>query len=60
MTGWILTALPPVLGVALYIISPDTTSILWTRKIGIEMLCTSVVMTIIGSLVIRKIVNMKV
>jgi tight adherence protein B len=60
MTGWILALLPPVLGVALYIISPDTERILWTRPVGVEMLCTSIVMTLVGTLVIRKIVNMKV
>jgi tight adherence protein B len=60
LTGWILTILPPLLGVALYLVSPNTMSILWTRKIGIEMLYTSVGMTILGAVIIRKIVNMKV
>jgi tight adherence protein B len=60
LTGYILSALPPVLGVLLYLVSPDTMSILWKRKIGIEMMYASVVMTIIGALIIRKIVNMKV
>jgi tight adherence protein B len=60
MTGWILALLPPVLGFALYMISPDTERILWTRQAGIYMLGASVVMTIAGSLVIRRIVNMKV
>ena len=60
LTGWILTILPLVLGVGLYMISPDTISILWHRQIGIEMLYASAGMTILGAIVIRRIVNMKV
>ena len=35
-------------------------SILWTRAIGIKLLYASVSMTIVGGLIIRKIVNMEV
>jgi tight adherence protein B len=60
LTGWILSLLPLGLGIALYIVDPKVMSILWTRKIGQELMVASVVMTIIGGLVIRKIVNMEV
>lgn len=60
LTGWILSLLPLVLGIALYLVDPKTMSILWTRKIGQELMVTSVLMTIVGALVIRKIVNMEV
>jgi tight adherence protein B len=60
ITGWILSFLPIVLGVALYLINPESMSLLWTRAIGIKLLYTSGVMTIIGGLIIRKIVNMDV
>lgn len=60
MTGWILTFLPIVLGVALYLINPDGMSLLWKREIGIKLLYASAVLTIIGGLIIRKIVNMDV
>lgn len=60
LTGWILSFLPLVLGIALYVIDPATVSILWTRKIGQELLALSAVMTVIGGLIIRKIVNMEV
>ena len=32
LTGWILSLLPVVLGVALYFVSPEMMSILWTRR----------------------------
>jgi tight adherence protein B len=60
LTGLILTLLPIVLGVLLYLVSPDTMSLLWKREIGIKLLYASGVMTLIGGLIIRKIVNMDV
>jgi tight adherence protein B len=60
ITGWILSFLPIVLGVALYLINPESMSLLWTRAIGVKLLYTSGAMTIIGALIIRKIVNMDV
>lgn len=60
LTGWILTVLPIFLGFALYIINPDTMRLLWTRPIGLKMLYTASGMTIVGGLIIRKIVNMEV
>ena len=60
LTGWILSLLPFVLAIGLYILDPETMSILWTRKIGQELIAASIVMTFIGGLIIRKIVNMEV
>ncbi|MEI9980351.1 MAG: type II secretion system F family protein [Edaphobacter sp.] len=60
LTGWILSFLPIVLGIALYLINPESMSLLWTRPIGIKLLYLSGTMTIIGGLIIRKIVNMDV
>jgi tight adherence protein B len=60
LTGWILTFLPVVLGIGLYLVNPETMSLLWHRELGRELLYSASVMTIIGGLVIRKIVNMEV
>jgi tight adherence protein B len=60
MTGWILSFLPIVLGVALYLIRPDTMSLLWRNPIGLKMLYASAALTVTGALIIRKIVNMQV
>jgi len=60
MTGWILSAMPIVLGGALYKINPENMSLLWTRDIGIKLLYASGAMMVVGSLIIRKIVNMDV
>ncbi|HTY83873.1 MAG TPA: type II secretion system F family protein [Silvibacterium sp.] len=60
MTGWILSLLPLVLGFGLYMINPENMSLLWKREIGVKLLYLSGSMTVIGALIIRKIVNMDV
>lgn len=60
MTGWILSFLPLVLGIGLYLINPDTMSLLWKRPIGVKLLYTAGGMMITGALIIRRIVNMEV
>ncbi|GGA61285.1 hypothetical protein GCM10011507_10950 [Edaphobacter acidisoli] len=60
LTGWILSVLPIVLGIGLYMINPETMSLLWKRPIGIKLLYASGTLTALGAFVIRKIVNMDV
>jgi tight adherence protein B len=60
MTGWILSILPVVLGLLLYMVNPDHLSLLWKRPIGVKMLYAASTMTIIGALIIRKIIRIRV
>jgi tight adherence protein B len=60
MTGYVLTFLPIILGIALYCVNPDMMSMLWKRDIGVKLLWAASIMIIIGGLIIRKIVNMDV
>lgn len=60
LTGWILSALPPGLGFLLFLAHPEVISLLWTRPAGVRLLWIGSCMTIFGSLVIRKIVAIKV
>jgi len=60
LTGAILTLLPLVLGVALYLVNPDMMSLLWKHPMGIRLLYGAGAMTLAGGLVIRRIVNMEV
>ena len=60
LTGWILSLLPLVLGIGMYLIDPQMISVLWTRKIGQELLLLAGVMTVIGGFIIRKIVDLEV
>jgi tight adherence protein B len=60
MTGWILTLLPIALGIGLYILIPETESLLWKRDIGVKLLFAGGGMMVIGTLIIQKIVRMDV
>jgi tight adherence protein B len=60
MTGLVLGLLPPVLGFLLWTVNPDMVSLLWKRDIGVKLLWTAGIMTVIGGLIIRKIVDMDV
>lgn len=60
LTGWILACLPAVLGGLLYLVNPEHVSLLWTHPMGLKMLYGGAVMTLIGALIIRKIVNVRI
>lgn len=60
LTGIILTLLPVILGFLMFLVNPHHVSLLWTKAMGLKMMYTAIVMTIIGGLIIRKIVNVRV
>ena len=59
-TGLVLTCLPIVLGVGIYFVDPGMISILWHRKIGIEMMWGAAGLICLGGFVIYQIVNIDV
>lgn len=60
LTGWILAILPVLLGIGLYLLNPEHMSVLWTRPAGLKMLYGALIMTVVGILIIRKIVRIQV
>jgi tight adherence protein B len=60
MTGWVLTLLPIVLGIAMYAVNPAMMRILWITAIGVKLLWVSGGMIVVGGLIIRKIVNVDI
>ncbi len=60
LSGVVLLALPPLLFLAVYYLNPDYVTVLFTDPMGKKMLVGGVVMQLLGALVIRKIVNIKV
>jgi len=60
MTGWVLSLLPVVIGVLMYMLNPDGMSVLWKRSIGLKMLYTATGMDFVGAMIIRKIVRIQV
>lgn len=60
LTGWILTLLPIFLGFGLYVLNPDTMSLLWTRPLGIKLMIIAGCMLVVGTLLIQKIVRIDI
>lgn len=59
ITGWVLTALPPVMAVVFFTIIPDTMRLLIDDPLGVKMVIAAVLMQVAGALVIRKLVNIE-
>lgn len=60
LSGVVLLALPPVLFIAVYRLNHDYIMMLFSDPMGKKMLLVAIVMQLIGAVVIRKIVNIKV
>jgi tight adherence protein B len=57
ITGWILAGLPPALAGVICIVSPQHMATLIGDPLGIKMIAFAGTMQIIGTLIIRKLVN---
>lgn len=60
LSGIVLLALPPVLFVTVYRMNPDYIQLLFTDDLGKKMLIAGIVSQLVGALVIRKIINIRV
>jgi tight adherence protein B len=60
LSGVILIALPFALFLIMLHIKPDYIEKLWTHELGIKMSVFALIMQLLGAIVIRKIVNIKV
>ncbi|HEY3455182.1 MAG TPA: type II secretion system F family protein [Bryobacteraceae bacterium] len=60
LTGWVLSFMPMFLATMLYIIRPDVISLLWKRPAGLKMLYIGSTLMLVGWLIIRKIVRIRV
>ncbi|MGD0309781.1 MAG: type II secretion system F family protein [Acidobacteriota bacterium] len=60
MTGWILSLLPVILGVLMYLVNPELMSLLWTRPLGLKMLYGAIAMECLGAVIIRKIIRIRI
>ncbi len=60
MSRWILTALPLALLVAILVINPGYIEPLFVEPVGRALLVVSAVMSILGSLAIRRIIDIKI
>ncbi len=60
LSGIVLLALPPVLFITMYRLNPGYVMMLFEDPMGHKMLAVAVIMQVLGALVIRKIIDIKV
>ena len=60
MSAWLLCALPIAVALAVTFLNPDYMSVLWKDPRGHYLIATAVSMMIIGMLIIRKILQIKI
>jgi tight adherence protein B len=60
LSGIVLLALPPALFLAVYHLNPEYVTPLFTDPMGRQMLAGGIVMQLLGAIVIKKIINIKV
>jgi len=59
LTGWVLACLPPAMAFALFLLNPDHMKVLWTDPMGLQLIAVAITLQVVGSLIIRKLVNIE-
>ena len=59
ITGWVLALLPPALALAMMVISPGHLAILTDSELGQRLIVGAIVLQTVGTLIMRKIVNVE-
>lgn len=60
VSAYILVALPFILTGILYVVNADYIRLLWTRELGLNMVWGGVISMILGAVIIRRIIQIKV
>lgn len=59
ITGWILAGLPPALAAAMFVVSPGHMRLLTDDPLGVQMIIAGLTLQVIGTLIIRKLVDIR-
>lgn len=59
ITGWVLVCLPPALGVVLMATNPEHRNTMFGDPLGIQMMIGAGVLQVVGTLIMRKIINIE-
>ena len=59
ITGWVLSMMPPILFFVMMLVAPEHMNTFVTDPLGIRMILVALVLQVIGTLAIRRIVNVE-
>jgi tight adherence protein B len=57
ISGWVLVCTPPALALIIFAINEETRRLMFNDPLGQQLMITAVVLQIIGTLIMRKIIN---
>ena len=57
ISGWILVCLPPVLALVIFTINGETRDIMFKDPLGQQLMIVAAVLQVVGTLIMRKIIN---
>ena len=57
ITGWILAGLPPALAMAMFVIAPGHMNMMINDPLGVRMIIVALILQVLGTLIIRKLVD---
>ena len=57
ITGWILAGFPPTLAALMCVVAPQQMKLLITDPLGVQMIVGALTLQIVGTMIIRKLVN---
>lgn len=60
ITGWVLAALPIVLGALIFVIAPAHMGLLFTDPLGVRMIVVAGILQVIGFIAMQRIVNIEI
>ncbi len=59
ITGWILSLMPPILAMAMTIVAPDHMRTFISDPLGVRMIILAIFLQVVGTVAIRRIVNVE-
>lgn len=59
ITGWVLAGLPPCAAIGMFAIVPEHMKILVTDPLGVRMVVVALVLQVLGSLIIKRLVDVE-
>jgi tight adherence protein B len=59
ITGWVLSLMPPMLAGIMLMVAPDTMQDFAADPIGVRMIIVALVLQVVGTLAIRRIINVE-
>jgi tight adherence protein B len=59
ISGWVLIGVPPTLAAVLFTINPQHLKTLTDSSLGVQLIITGIVLQVIGSLIVRKLIQIE-